>query len=58
MTANYPTIDLVHINDYIKFGQILSICSQNIEQKHLFSRYREETEFWRKSRAITLVQIC
>ena len=31
---------------YIKFGEIL------------FSRYQTETKFWRKSRAITLVQIC
>ena len=33
MTANNPSLDLVSINSYIKFGQILSICSQNIERK-------------------------
>ena len=33
MTGNNPSLDLVNINDYIKFGEILSICSQDIEQK-------------------------
>ena len=33
MTANSPNLDLVNINAYIKFGEILSICSQDIEQK-------------------------
>ena len=32
MTANNPNLDLDNINSYIKFGQILSICSQDIEQ--------------------------
>ena len=32
MTANNPNLDLVNINDNIQFGQILSICSQDIEQ--------------------------
>ena len=31
MTANIPNTDLVSINSYIKFGQNLSICSQDIE---------------------------
>ena len=35
-TANNPYVDLVSINSYIKFGQILSICSQDIEQKRNF----------------------
>ena len=39
-----PKIDLVNINAYIKFGEILI---------KLFSRYRAETKFWRKSRAIS-----
>ena len=47
MTANNPNVDLVSINSYIKFGQNRSICSQDIERKQ---------NFWRKSRAITLVQ--
>ena len=31
MTANNPNLDLVKINAYIKFGKIMSICSQDIE---------------------------
>ena len=46
MTCNNPKLDLVNMNAYIKFGENLSICSQNIEWK-----------FWRKSRAITLIKI-
>ena len=30
--SNNPNIDLVNVNVYTKFGQILSIRSQNIEQ--------------------------
>ena len=33
MTANNPNVYLVSIDSYIKFGQNLSICSQDIEQK-------------------------
>ena len=45
MTANNTNVDLVlSINSYIKFGQNLSICSQDIELKQ---------KNWRKSRAIT-----
>ena len=33
MTVNNLNIDLVNINAYIKFGEILSICSQDIERK-------------------------
>ena len=32
MTGNTPLLDLVNINAHAKFGQILSICSQDIEQ--------------------------
>ena len=31
--SNNPNVDLVNMNAYIKFGEILSICSQDIEQK-------------------------
>ena len=31
MTGNNPNLDLVNINAQTKFGQILSICSQDIE---------------------------
>ena len=30
---NNPNLDIVNINAYLKFGEILSICSQDIEQK-------------------------
>ena len=34
MTGKNPIgLDLVNINVFIKFGQILSICSKDIEQK-------------------------
>ena len=33
MTGNNPNLDLVNINAYIKFGEILPICSKDIEQK-------------------------
>ena len=36
MTANNPNLDLVSTNSYIKFGQNLSICSQDIEQNKIF----------------------
>ena len=29
-------VDLVNMNAYIKFGEILSICSQDIERKRKF----------------------
>ena len=31
--CNNPDIDLVNMIAYIKFGEILSICSQDIERK-------------------------
>ena len=33
MTGNNPKLDLVNVDVYIKFGPILSICSQDIEWK-------------------------
>ena len=33
MMCHNPNVDLVNMNAYIKFGEILSICSQDIEQK-------------------------
>ena len=33
VTCNNPNLDLVYMNAYIKFGEILSIRSQDIEQK-------------------------
>ena len=36
MTCTDPKIDVVNINAYLKFGEILSICSQDIEWKQTF----------------------
>ena len=36
MTCNNSRLDLVNINANIKFGKILSICSQDIERKQNF----------------------
>ena len=36
MTADNPNVDLVSIKSYIKFGEIRSICSQDIEWKRCF----------------------
>ena len=33
MMGNKPKLDLVNVDVHTKFGQILSICSQDIEQK-------------------------
>ena len=33
MTGNNPNLDLVNINAYTKFGEILSICLKDIERK-------------------------
>ena len=37
MTGNNPKLDLVGDDVYTKFGQILSICSQDIEWKRNFN---------------------
>ena len=36
MTGNNPKLDLVSVDVHTKFGQILSICSQDIERKRNF----------------------
>ena len=33
MRGNNPKLGLVNVDVHTKFGQILSICSQDIEQK-------------------------
>ena len=33
MMCNNPNVDLFNMNAYIKFGEIVSICSQDIEGK-------------------------
>ena len=50
MTANDINVDLVNINAHIKFGEILSICSQDIE--------RTQNLGANQLRAITLVKMC
>ena len=36
MMCNNPNVDLVNMNAYIKFCEILPICSQDIERKRNF----------------------
>ena len=36
MTGNNPKLDLVNVDVHTKFGQILSICSRDIERKQNF----------------------
>ena len=33
MTGNNPELDLINVDVHTKYGQILSICSQDIERK-------------------------
>ena len=35
--CNNPNIDLVNMNAYIKFGENLSICSQDIERNQILA---------------------
>ena len=46
MSCDNPNIDIVNMDAYIKFGEVLSISSQDTERKR------------HKSRTITLVQMC
>ena len=44
MMGNNPKLDVVNVDVHTKFGQILSICSRDIERKrnsdvNLFLRY-------------------
>ena len=41
MTGNNPNLDLVNINAYTKFHEILSFCSQNIEQKQNYDGWND-----------------
>ena len=36
MMCNNPNVDIFNMNAHIKFGEILSICSQDIERKRNF----------------------
>ena len=42
MTGNNPKLDLVNDDVHTKFGQILSIRSQDIEWKPLFTESRKD----------------
>ena len=37
MSCDNPYVGLVNINAYLKYGEILSISSQDIMRKHFFS---------------------
>ena len=41
MTGNNPNLNLVNMKAYIQFGEILSICSQDIEQKQNYDRWMD-----------------
>ena len=45
--CNNLNLDLVNMNSYTKFGEILSICSQDIEWKQNIG-VNEGQEFWYK----------
>ena len=52
MTGNNPKLDLVNVDVHTKFGQILSIRSQDIERKQNFDGITEgqkdrRTEQWK-----------
>ena len=47
MTCNNSKLDLANINAYIKFVEILSICSPDIEQK-LYFDVNQGPQLWRK----------
>ena len=40
MMGNNPTLDLVNINAYIKFGENMSSGSQDVERKRNFGAYQ------------------
>ena len=42
MTCNNPKLDLVNMKAYVKFGENLSICSPDIEQKKNYDGRTEE----------------
>ena len=47
MTANNPNLDLINEIAYMKFGEVLSICSQDIERKRS-SDHSQGPKFWYK----------
>ena len=49
MMCHNPNVDLVNMNAYIKFDEILSFCSKDTERKRNFGVNQG---------AMTLVQVC
>ena len=47
MNCNNPNVDLVNMNAYIKFGEILSICSEDNERRRNFG-VNQGPELWYK----------
>ena len=47
MMCNNPNLDVGNMNAYIKFGETLSICSQDIERKQNF-RIKQDPGLWYK----------
>ena len=45
--CNNPKLDLVNMNAYKKFGEILSICSQDIELKQNYDGQNYGRMEWR-----------
>ena len=45
---NNPDVDLVNMDAYIKIGEILSICSQDIEGKRNFGVKNKGPQHWDK----------
>ena len=41
LMCNNQNLDLVIINAFIKFGEILSICYQGIERKYTYERWND-----------------
>ena len=41
MMCNNPNLYFVNINAYTKFGEILSVCSKDIEQKQYYDRWTD-----------------
>ena len=37
MMCNNPNVDIVNMNAYIKFGEIMCVCSQDTERKPILA---------------------
>ena len=50
MTGNNPKLDLNNVDVHINFGQILSICSRDIEQNEILTPIegRNSDKIWQK----------